>query len=203
MDRQKHWEQVYSNKSPLEVSWFQADPAMSLGLIQSTGIEKTAAIIDVGGGASRLVDFLLSHGFTNVSVLDISSQAIEHAHTRLGEKATEVDWLVDDITAFNAAHKYDLWHDRAVFHFLTDANDRQKYVANMTAALAKGSHVIIATFAIGGPDKCSGLEIVQYDEAKIQNELGTEYKLLDVHHELHITPANKEQQFIYFHFIKQ
>lgn len=202
MDRQKHWEEVYSNKSPLEVSWFQADPALSLQLIQATGIDKSAAIIDVGGGASRLVDFLLSHEYNNVSVLDISSQAIEHARGRLGDKASHVDWLVEDITGFSAAHKYDLWHDRAVFHFLTDAGDRQKYVANMNDALVKGSHVIIATFAIGGPDKCSGLEIVQYDEKKIQKELGTGYKLQDVHHELHTTPANKQQQFIYFHFIK-
>ncbi len=202
MDREKHWQKIYSEKTPLEVSWFQNEPSLSLQLIQSSIVNRNAAIIDVGGGASRLVDHLLDAGFNNLAVLDISETAINHTQSRLGARADQVEWFVSDITQFKATRKFDLWHDRAVFHFLTQAEDRQHYLQNMHQALVSGGHLIIATFAIGGPEKCSGLDIVQYDEQKIVAELGDGYELLDVHHELHMTPAEKEQQFNYFHFKK-
>ncbi|MFW2374153.1 MAG: class I SAM-dependent methyltransferase [Gammaproteobacteria bacterium] len=202
MSRKKHWEQVYSNKTPLEVSWFQNEPSLSLQLINESGIDKTAAIIDIGGGASRLVDHLLEQAYHNLAVLDLSSSAIQHAQTRLGELQSQVEWFVEDITEFTPSRKFDLWHDRAVFHFLTEASDREQYKQCLQQGLMSGGHLIIATFALGGPEKCSGLDIVQYDANKISAELGDSYQLLDVHYELHITPAEKQQKFNYFHFKK-
>ena len=202
MSRKKHWEQVYTDKTPLEVSWFQNEPSRSLQLITESGIDKNAAIIDVGGGASRLVDHLLEQGFSNLAVLDLSASAIQHAQSRLGDRQSEVEWFVEDITEFKPSRKFDLWHDRAVFHFLTEATDREKYRQCLQQGLVSGGHLIIATFAIGGPDKCSGLDIVQYDADKISRELGADFQLQDVHFELHITPAEKEQKFNYFHFKK-
>lgn len=202
MSRKKHWEQVYTNKSPLEVSWFQNEPSLSLQLINESGIKKDAAIIDIGGGASRLVDHLLEQGYQNMAVLDLSSSAIQHARLRLGDRQSQVEWFIEDVTGFNPPRKFDLWHDRAVFHFLTDAADRQQYKHHLQQGLITGGHLIIATFAIGGPEKCSGLDIVQYDANKISAELGDDYQLVDVHYELHITPAEKEQKFNYFHFKK-
>lgn len=203
MSRKKHWEQVYTDKTPLDVSWFQQQPTISLALINSLKLPKKAAIIDVGGGASVLVDHLLNEGYHNLAVLDISAQALAHSQSRLGTQADQVEWFAEDITTFKPSRKFDMWHDRAVFHFLTDAADRKQYVANLKAALVPNGHVVIATFAIGGPTKCSNLDIVQYDEAKMCAELGDEFVLRDVHHELHITPANKEQSFIYFHLQKK
>ena len=198
----QHWEQVYSEKTPVEVSWFQSEPTMSLQVIQAALPNHNDAIIDVGGGASRLVDHLLDRGYNNVAVLDISSQAIEHAKTRLGPRADQVEWFIQDITQFQAPRKFHCWHDRAVFHFLTDSDDRQRYVENLNRALESNADVLIATFAIGGPEKCSGLDIVQYDAEKIQEVLGAEFELLDVKHEIHITPGNAQQKFNYFHFRK-
>jgi len=202
MSKKQHWDQLYTNRTPLDVSWFQQQPTISLSLINSLHLSKDAAIIDVGGGASLLVDHLLAEGYHNLAVLDISAQALAHSQSRLGKQAENVEWFVEDITKFSPSRKFDLWHDRAVFHFLTDAADRQHYVANLKKALAPKAHAVIATFAIGGPTKCSNLDIVQYDEAKIGAELGKDFILRSVHHELHITPANKEQAFNYFHFQK-
>lgn len=202
MSRKKHWEQVYTDKVPLEVSWFQNEPSLSLQLINDSGINKDAAIIDIGGGASRLVDHLLDQGYRNLAVLDLSSSAIQHAQARLGDQQSQVEWFVEDITEFKPSRKFECWHDRAVFHFLTDSADREKYKQCLQQGLLTGGHIIIATFAIGGPEKCSGLDIVQYDANKISSELGDAYELLDVHYELHITPAEKEQKFNYFHFKK-
>ena len=202
MSRKKHWEQVYTDKTPLEVSWFQNEPSLSLQLINESGINKDAAIIDIGGGASRLVDHLLEQGYQNMAVLDLSSSAIQHARLRLGDRQSQVEWFIEDVTEFNPPRKFDLWHDRAVFHFLTDVADRQHYKQRLQQGLIIGGHLIIATFAIGGPEKCSGLDIVQYDANKISAELGDDYQLVDVHYELHITPAEKQQKFNYFHFKK-
>ena len=202
VSRKHHWEQLYTDKTPLEVSWFQAEPLLSLQLIESTDIHHDAAIIDVGGGTSRLVDHLLEKGYRNLAVLDISASAIEHTQSRLGSKADEVEWFIEDITQFNAPRKFTLWHDRAVFHFLTNEDDRKLYVNNLNQAVSDNAYVIIATFAIGGPEKCSGLPIEQYDAQKIQQVLGENFQLLDTRHELHITPAEKQQQFIYFLFRK-
>jgi SAM-dependent methyltransferase len=200
MNNKSHWEQIYSDKSPLEVSWYQTEPRLSLELIAATGLGPEAALIDVGGGASVLVDRLLAQGYRKLAVLDISAQALAHARQRLGEDGAKVEWYEADITTFAAPHGFDVWHDRAVFHFLTDAEDRQRYVEVLRRSLNAGGQVIIAAFAIGGPEMCSGLPIVQYDAAKLAQELGADFRLLEMREETHITPANKPQHFGYFRF---
>lgn len=201
-DRKAHWQGVYGDKSPQEVSWYQKEPALSLELIHRSGVRKEDAIIDVGGGASVLVDRLCKEGFRNLSVLDISKNALDSAKGRLGDTAQGVEWIETDVTDYRASHRYALWHDRAVFHFLTDPSDRLKYVAALKRALVPGGHLIIAAFAIGGPTMCSGLEIVQYDAAKLTAELGAEFAMVEERGEVHRTPANKEQKFGYFRFIR-
>jgi len=201
MDRKQHWEKVYSNKSPLEVSWYQTEPRLSLELIQATGLDKGAPVIDVGGGASVLVDRLLAAGYRDLSVLDISGQALAHARQRLGEQAARVEWLEADITTFVPPHPYQLWHDRAVFHFLTQADDRRRYVDCLRRALVPGGHLILAAFAVGGPLKCSNLDIVQYDAAKLSAELGPGFRLVEEKGELHDTPSGKQQKFGYYRFL--
>lgn len=202
-DKKAHWQNVYQEKSPLDVSWYQKEPKLSLEFIHRTGVSDDEPIIDVGGGASVLVDFLCKDGFSNLSVLDISGNALADAKKGLGDLAKTINWLESDITEFSPSHKFTLWHDRAVFHFLTDESDRRKYVSALTQALKVGGHLIIAAFAIGGPDKCSGLEIVQYDASKLKAELGEEFELLEERNEIHITPTNKEQKFVYFRFIRK
>ena len=203
LDRKSHWQNIYQEKSPLDVSWYQQEPTLSLELIQHTGINHDEAIIDIGGGASVLVDFLCKEGFNNLAVLDISKNALDSARARLGNLAKTVQWYETDITEFDPPRPFSLWHDRAVFHFLTDQSDRQKYVKVLQQALRPGGHLIIAAFAIGGPEKCSGLEIVQYDKTKIMTELGNEFELVEERSEAHITPANKEQLFRYFRLVKK
>lgn len=202
MNRKAHWENVYTDKSPLEVSWYQQEPTLSLSLIHETKIDKDAAIIDVGGGASLLVDRLFNEGYQHLSVLDISGRALNHARERLGVNAEKVEWYEEDVTAFRAPHPYILWHDRAVFHFLNDEADRRRYVAALEQAVPSGGHIIIAAFAIGGPEKCSGLDIVQYDSAKLVNVLGGEFRLLEEQVEIHLTPSKAEQKFVYFHLVR-
>lgn len=203
MDRKHHWEKVYAAKSPLEVSWYQTEPLLSLQLISNTGISKEAAIIDVGGGSSVLVDHLLQNGYQNISVLDISTKALSHARRRLGQQAEQVNWITADITEFSPPQPYSLWHDRAVFHFLTSEQDQQKYVDVLQHGTKPGAHIIIASFAIGGPEKCSGLDIVQYDADKLCSVLGASFELVEQHSELHITPSNMEQKFNYYRFQKR
>ncbi len=202
MNRKEHWENVYTTKSTTEVSWYQRTPSVSLSLIEATGIEKKDAIIDVGGGASVLVDCLLDRGFTDVSVLDIADSAIASAKKRLGERAAKVRWYENDVTAFDLGVKFRLWHDRAVFHFLTETKDRAAYLGNLDRHLAQDGHVIIATFSRNGPTKCSGLDIVQYDEESISRELGAAFRLRKSVTETHLTPSSKEQEFKYFHFTR-
>ncbi|WP_105259218.1 class I SAM-dependent methyltransferase [Pseudoalteromonas sp. T1lg88] len=199
-DRKAHWQNVYEHKEVTEVSWFQAKSALSLELIANSHLEPSAPIIDVGGGASVLVDQLLDQGYTNLTVLDISGAALAKSAKRLGEKAGAVNWLESDVTAFSPDSQVALWHDRAVFHFLTDAAERQRYVGALKKTLRLGGHLIIAAFAIGGPEKCSGLPIVQYDAAKLIAELGPEFRLLEERIEEHITPAQRVQKFAYFRF---
>ena len=199
-DRKQHWEQVYTAKSPLDVSWYQTEPRLSLDLIRATGVGKDAALIDVGGGASVLVDRLLANGYQRLAVLDISTRALQHARERLGTAAATIEWFEADITEFRAPHRFALWHDRAVFHFLTDAGDRRRYVETLKHTLTPDGHVIIAAFAIGGPTRCSNLDIVQYDAAKLGAELGLEFTLVDEHSENHRTPAGKDQLFGFFRF---
>jgi len=196
-DRKKHWEDVYTKKIPAEVSWYQIEPTLSLELIKSTGIDHTSKIIDVGGGASVLVDRLLDQGFQNLTVLDISSKSLDFTKERLGELAVQVFWIEVDVTEFDPPQKYDLWHDRAVFHFLTDPNDRKKYVRNMDKALNPGGHAIIAAFAIDGPPKCSGLDVERYSPEKMKNELGDSFEFIKSIKEVHMTPWGSEQKFIY------
>lgn len=202
LDRKRHWETVYEQKSPLEVSWYQSDPLLSLELIQNTGIPQDAAIIDVGGGASILVDRLLASGYRNVSVLDLSAKALAYAQARLGGTSHRATWIEADITAFIPPINYDLWHDRAVFHFLTNAEDRRKYVDALKHGVRSGGHIIIAAFAIGGPTQCSGLDIVQYDAEKLSETLGEQFRLAEERIELHVTPANREQKFVYFRLVR-
>ena len=201
-NRKKHWGDVYQEKSPSELSWYQKEPKLSLELIRCTNVASNDAIIDVGGGASVLVDYLSKESFTNLTVLDISENAIAMAKKRLGDTAKSIEWIVSDITQFDTSQKFSLWHDRALFHFLTDPSDRKIYVKALIKAIRTEGHLIIATFAIGGPEKCSGLEIVQYDSEKMIAELGDNFSLVEERKEIHITPANKEQEFIFFHFLR-
>ena len=202
-DRKEHWQSIYRDKSPLDVSWYQKEPKISMELIRHTGLHNDDAIIDVGGGASLLVDYLCKEGFTNISVLDISENALASAKKRLADLKKNIEWYEADITEFSPPHQFALWHDRAVFHFLTDKLDRKKYVGVLTQALQPGGHLIIAAFAKGGPIKCSGLEVVQYNSSKLMTELGEEFILMEEKEEMHITPANKEQKFMYFRFVKR
>ena len=199
IDRKTHWDNVYANKSPLRVSWYQKAPVLSLQLIRNTRFALDAAIIDVGGGASQLVDKLCEEAYTNVAVLDVSANALAHAKSRLAEKAHTVEWFEEDVTCFSPPHRFSLWHDRAVFHFLTAKSDRDKYISVLKQALEPDGQLIIMAFAIGGPVKCSGLDIVQYDAKKLMAELGQGFELVETGHEVHITPSGMEQKFAYFH----
>jgi ubiquinone/menaquinone biosynthesis C-methylase UbiE len=198
LDTKVHWEQIYSTKSSTDVSWYQRYPSLSLKLIEATGIGKEQGIIDVGGGTSVLVDCLLNKGFIELAVLDISPSALEIAKTRLGTRAEKVEWIEADATEFQPPHHFDLWHDRAVFHFLVNEEDRRKYVSVVKRTLVPGGHIIIATFAIDGPNRCSGLDTVQYDMESMSAQLGDEFELLEKLDEEHLTPGNKEQKFTYF-----
>lgn len=193
--RQSHWENVYTSKGESEVSWFQESPAPSLALIAETGAGPTSAIIDIGGGASRLVDRLIESGFQDVTVLDLSAAALNAAQGRLGERASRVHWLVADATNWAPERTYDIWHDRAAFHFLTEAGDRDAYVARLRQALKIGGHAIIATFALDGPEKCSGLPVMRYDAASLSQTLGPDFRLLSSEHSDHSTPWGSHQHF--------
>ncbi len=198
MEIKTHWEHIYHTKESAQVSWYQLHPHLSLQYTQNTGISKNAQIIDVGGGASTLVDHLLDDGFQQVTVLDISSEALEITQKRLGQRSNSVRWLEADITQTALPyHKYDLWHDRAVFHFLTEAPDRERYINTVKEAVKPGGHIIVATFASDGPDHCSGLEVSRYDPQSLHNEFGAGFELLDSTREEHHTPFGTEQKFVY------
>ena len=197
-EKKAHWEKVYNSKSPLEVSWYQTRPTLSMRLIRHTQIAHDEPVIDVGGGASTLVDHLLDTGFSNISVLDISASALTQARKRLGDRSAEVNWYNEDIVGFNPPNRFTLWHDRAVFHFLTNQDERDKYVDVLKRSVKADGHVIMMTFALGGPQKCSGLDIVQYDADKLMTELGPGFELCESGHEVHVTPAGSEQQFAWF-----
>ena len=197
-DTKKHWEKVYESKSPKEVSWFTAKPSVSLDLISKIHLSRDAKIIDVGGGASNLVDHLLDLNFHHLAVLDISSQAITHSKNRLGINATKVQWIEADVTKCQPLGPFDFWHDRAVFHFLTNQNDRDQYKALLHGSLASGTKFILATFAPDGPDKCSGLAVCKYSSQDIMREFDSKFTMLDEVAEVHCTPWGSEQKFIYF-----
>lgn len=194
-NRQAHWEDVYTTKGENEVSWFQQSPAPSLELIVQAGAGSNSAIVDIGGGASRLVDHLVDQGFADVTVLDLSSAALETAKARLGARADQVQWLVADATTWEPVRRYDIWHDRAAFHFLTDAEDRAAYIERLTRGLKAGGHAIIATFALDGPEKCSGLPVARYDSAGLARTLGAAFRLLHTQRQEHATPWDTRQIF--------
>ncbi len=193
--RQAHWQSVYTSKADDSVSWFEAEPAVSLALIDLVGTPPDAAVIDVGGGASRLVDRLLERGFGDVTVLDLSAAALDVARARLGAGAARVQWIVGDVTTWEPARRYALWHDRAALHFLTDPADRAAYFARLRRALLPDGHAIIATFAPDGPARCSGLPVQRYDADSLGAALGPEFELLDSRRHTHVTPAGVEQRF--------
>ncbi len=202
-ERKQHWDQIYSSKSPREVSWFQQEPVVSLRLIQDSVPDRTQPILDVGGGPSLLVDRLLERSYTQLSVLDISANALDQAKQRLGQRADQIEWYVSDVTEFSPPHPYACWHDRAVFHFLTDAADRARYVEALSSALQPGGHLVLAAFSLDGPTRCSGLDIVQYSAERLQQELGDNFKFLEQEDEVHITPARQEQLFCYYRFVRK
>jgi len=193
--RQAHWEKVYTTKGENEVSWFQQSPAPSFELIVQAGATHASAIIDIGGGASRLVDHLVEQGFADITVLDLSAAALEAARRRLESLADRVHWIVADATAWEPAKAYDIWHDRAAFHFLTDEKDRAAYVARLEQAVKAGGHAIIGTFALDGPEKCSGLPVARYDSAGLAQALGPGFRLVHTRRHEHATPWGSRQMF--------
>jgi ubiquinone/menaquinone biosynthesis C-methylase UbiE len=198
MQPKQHWEEVYTTKSTDAVSWFQPHAALSLDLIRATGLAKDAGIIDVGGGASTLVDDLLSDGYNDLTVLDLSAHAMEAARERLGKDESMVRWIEADITEVDLpAKRYDIWHDRAVFHFLTTPEQREAYVQTVFRSVKPGGHVIVATFAEDGPLECSGLPVMRYRPEELHDEFGEAFTLLIHAKEAHHTPAGKVQQFVY------
>jgi cyclopropane fatty-acyl-phospholipid synthase-like methyltransferase len=196
-DRVSHWEGVYATRRTHEVSWYQIRPETSLRLIAKLGIGPGDAVIDVGGGASNLVDHLVGEGYTAVTVLDISASALDAVKERLGPAAAKVRWLAGDITRLKPQGPFRLWHDRAVFHFLTDAADRRGYVATLSESLPAGSLAIMATFAEDGPERCSNLPVRRYSPEQLAEELGPDFTLIESLRETHITPSQGEQKFIY------
>lgn len=193
-----HWEHIYKSKGVREVSWFQEHAAQSIDLIRKTGVSLGAKIIDVGGGASTLVDDLIDQGYSELTVLDISGTALRRSQGRLGKRASLVTWLESDITrAELKPNIYDLWHDRAVFHFLTNETDRAQYVRAVRRSVKTGGHIIVASFGLKGPEKCSGLNIVRYDAESMHREFGNDFELADTTTEVHHTPFGTDQQFIY------
>lgn len=194
----QHWENIYTSKQPHEVSWTQEVPATSLDFIHGFNLPKTASIIDIGGGDSKLVDFLLMEGFKDITVLDISEQALERAKKRLGKKADNITWIVSDITTFKPSKQYDLWHDRATFHFLTTGDQIEKYLS--IAMLSVKGFLTIGTFSHDGPAKCSGLEIRQYNEHELQQQLSKGFTKTRCITEDHQTPFNTKQNFLFCSF---
>ncbi len=198
MNRKTHWESVYKTKSDQQVSWFREHLDNSLRMILQTKVGKDAAVIDVGGGSSTLADDLLDHGFADVTVLDISAAALQKSKERLGGKAAQIEWLEADITNVSLPENhYDVWHDRAVFHFLTDPEDRRKYVELVMRSLKPGGHIIVASFGENGPQKCSGLDVVRYNPETMHGEFGSGFKLVKSLNETHETPFGTTQEFIY------
>jgi 2-polyprenyl-3-methyl-5-hydroxy-6-metoxy-1,4-benzoquinol methylase len=198
MDAQTHWEKIYAEKAPNAVSWFRSHLETSLELIERLAPCRQASIIDVGGGESTLVDDLLARGYENITVLDISQAAIDANKKRLGKTSEPVRWLADDITKIDLElSAYDVWHDRAAFHFLTTAADRVAYVRQVARAVRHGGHVIVSTFGPEGPTKCSGLNVVRYDAESLHAEFGVHFRLLGSSKELHETPFGTVQQFLY------
>jgi hypothetical protein len=200
--RKAHWERAWSLKNETETSWFQTAPELSLELIAAAGARPDDPLIDVGGGASRLVDHLLDRGFSDLTVLDISAAGLQRARRRLGARAQRVHWIEADVTTFRPQRSYRLWHDRAVFHFLLDAAERARYVAAMDTALTCDGQAVIATFGPDGPLRCSGLDTVRYGADDLAAVIGPGWRLAEQRSEAHRTPAGREQHFGYYRFAR-
>ncbi len=198
-ETQNHWNRVYLTKPADSVSWYQAQPKISLEYVAAANLASDASIIDVGGGASLLVDRLLAQDRTALSVLDVSAAALATARERLGANAAKVNWIEADVREFDPPQRYDLWHDRAVFHFLTTPADCAAYMTALRRSLNPRGHVIIATFAMDGPPRCSGLDVAHYDAASLHAQFGEDFELLDSRRETHITPNGSEQRFTWAH----
>ena len=201
--RKQHWETIYETKKFEEVSWYQAVPEVSLTILSEFGVEKDWAIIDIGGGDSYFVDFLLNQNYTDISVLDISEKALHRVQNRLKSKAENVKWITSDITEFKSTKKYDFWHDRAVFHFLTEPNDVKKYAEIAADSISEKGIMVIGTFSKNGPLKCSGIEIKQYDEKEMSAVFERNFELVNFREIIHITPMQSEQHFIFCVFRKK
>ncbi|MFD1095614.1 class I SAM-dependent methyltransferase [Salegentibacter chungangensis] len=202
-DRKQHWEEVYDKKKLTEVSWYQPIPETSLDFIEGFRLQKDAKIIDVGGGDSFLVDHLLERGYTNITVLDISAKAIERAKQRLGEKAGKVTWIVSDAAEFQPEEQYDVWHDRAAFHFLTEEPKIESYLENLKKGVKPGGYVVLGTFSEKGPEKCSGLFIHQYSKEEMSGLFREGFKMLKCINVDHKTPSEKIQNFTFCSFRKE
>lgn len=197
-DTKEHWEKVYQRLPPEAVSWYRAHLETSMELIERVAVGPSASIIDVGGGESTLVDDLLARGYEDVSVLDISETAIETSKQRLGPAASRVRWIAADVTSAEFERgAYDVWHDRAVFHFLATPEMRIAYVRNVARAVKTGGHVLVSTFGAQGPTKCSGLDVVRYDAEQLHGEFGAHFRPVESREEIHRTPTGGVQQFLY------
>ncbi len=194
-DRADHWQKVYLSKGEQEVSWSQASPEPSLGLIEKFALSRHAPIVDIGGGASRLVDALCERGYEAVTVLDLSAAALETAKQRLGSRGARVQWIAADVTKWQPPQAFDIWHDRAAFHFLVEADDREAYLDRLRRGVKAGGHAIIATFALDGPEKCSGLPVQRYDPAGLAETVGQPFELVEHHAHRHVTPWGAVQSF--------
>ena len=202
MDTKTHWDKVYGTKKPAETSWFRPHLETSVDWIDRVAPDRSASILDVGGGESTLVDDLIARHYRNLTVLDISRTAIDHAKQRLGPASDAITWLVDDIVqAQLPAAAYDVWHDRAVFHFLTQREQRTAYIQKAVSAIKPGGHCIVSTFGPEGPEKCSGLPVVRYDAQSLPAEFGPRFQLLESSYELHQTPFGTTQQFLFCSFV--
>jgi ubiquinone/menaquinone biosynthesis C-methylase UbiE len=193
----EHWERTWSETAAEEVSWFEATPASSLAMIEELSLPPEAAIIDLGGGASGLAGELLAHGHTQVTVADISAAALEQAKARLGDRSPGIEWVVADARSHDFGRHFDLWHDRAVLHFMVDEPDRRGYIETLKRSLAPDGHVIVATFGPAGPTSCSGLPVARYDAAELANALAPAAELVSSHLEEHVTPSGSTQQYLY------
>ncbi len=200
MSSKEHWDTVHQARVPELLTWYQADPALSLSLIEASTVGFDAAVVDVGGGSSRLVGHLLEQGYTNVTVLDVSSIALRYARERLADRAEDATFIEGDALEHRFDSAVQLWHDRAVFHFLTETADQSRYMERLNATVASDGHVIIATFALDGPERCSGLRVQRYGPETLSQALGTGFEPVGFHTESHITPTGATQAFLYGHF---